>query len=82
MSANKKKSRKSPDKNYTNDKKKPGSSVQTTDKNLHRPYLDYDESKTTNNPDYQSNYDIDENGSNQRSGEYSNWVKTAHVNKK
>ena len=82
MSANKKPSRKSPDKNYTDDKKKPGGNVQTNNENLHRPYQGYDENKTTNNPAYQSDYDIDENDSNQRSGEYSNWVKTANQNKK
>jgi hypothetical protein len=82
MPANKKKSRKSPDKNYPGDKKMPGDNTQANDENLHRPYQGYDENKTTNNPAYQSDYDVDENDSNQRLGEYSDWAKTANQDEK
>ena len=52
------------------------------DENPRRSYKGYDENKTINNPAYQSYYDVDENDSNQRLVEYSDWIKTGNGNKK
>ena len=64
--------------NNTKSKNNPTEKPHDFDENLHEPYKGYDEKKTSNNPRYESEYDIDEGGTDQRMGEYSDWNKESN----